>query len=536
MLRDRAEQPGGLVHAFGGWLSRFFPPRSLDQYQELGYVLLAGPVLLALWLARRASFAMQDVQDLHPWLGLVLQALLKKIPLPPNVALSLSVVEVLAILYGFLWLSGRRRRAVGGFFADGLSWLAVRMVQLAAWCLDHRWYSLLLIGLLFASTGYGIWSWASDRMAEQRLEDRFGQWLRGAEELLATSALDGSRTEAARYGAVAQAWDESFSRVLSGRERRAAVCLRDLTAGVHKGYNPESSWFEHLVGRRAGLVEVYDRVADMVPDPDETRLDRLHGLVLLLLAKVHVRLSLDDCSDISMVLETNRFLQGLDEVQPALLANLRGNVYNCLFDALLREAMSPGVLGGDHGRVHAICATPGDCLDRSLDEYRKARGDRKCSFEWQRWLNNDLDVKLRLALRFDALDAVTLRAGSDRTWLASPEAFAGEIERQVAELLACNPTESVMFVTAAQAYGAAAGLRPPGSDEQARDLRAAGVFLRLAHSHRPNDLEKWNLAFFCPAVNDDGYREDFLLGLSAPSGLPRLDPDFLRHRIRTRCR
>lgn len=541
MLRDRAEEWAGPAHAVSGWLARYLPPRTLRQYQDLGYVLLAGPVLLALWLARRASFAMQDLlQDLPHWQAVVLQALVKKIPVPWDIAGGLSLVKLLAICYALLWLRSRPRRAIGGAFADGISWLAVRAVQLAGWCLDHRWYSLLLIGLLVFNTGFTIRSWANDRREEGKVEVRFAQWLDQAEHLLTQSALDGSATEAASFAAVAGAWDDDFARALSMRELKAARCLRDLIRDLFAGYRPSGSLIDYLVPRRAGLVEVYEKAlggsAGSTPAAASVQLDRIAGLSRLLLAKVHVRLSLDDCSDISMVLEANDFLSGTGAIPQPLIANLRGNVYNCLSDALLREAAAPGVLGGDYGRVHSLCASPGICLDRSLAEYQKARGEERCSFAWQRWLNNDLDVKLRLALRFEGLDPAALGASAGQPWLKSRAAFAGEIERRAHELLACNPTAPLFFVTAAQAYGAASGLRAAGSDEQADDLRAAGAFLRLAHSYRPGDLGQWNLSFFCPALNGDSYREDFLLGLGALAGLPRLDADVLRNRIRPRCR
>ena len=82
----------------------------------------------------------------------------------------------------------------------------------------------------------------------------------------------------------------------------------------------------------------------------------------------------------------------------------------------------------------------------------------------------------------------------------------------------------------------AASLREPQSLERKADHYAAGVYLRLAYSLSPKELEDWHLHCFCSAVEEVALTTDsFWEGFSALPGLQSLDRRSLRQKIKIKC-
>ncbi|MFZ0772840.1 MAG: hypothetical protein WAN08_15595 [Candidatus Sulfotelmatobacter sp.] len=516
----------------------FARAESLEKYSNNGYWALGvavafGTVLC--WISGLAEFSVGQAPKL--WQTLY-QVTLKRID--PGIA-SDSATPILAVplmIYACLSLVKPARLWFGELFANALINLIDRALAAGEWCIAHRWASFFLIVLLAAAVAYGVAYEIEAFQRRQIVEHDYERWLYEAEELVEHSPMTHSEWE--RYRVVKSDWHATFGEVPADSDIRSpGACLDKMLDELYLS-NEERTWSEILILHSRSLEQLLE-TCPMSTAKQTVRAKKTLALMNILLGRVYVRLFTVRHEPPLLVQAYRTFekAENLDSFEPtnsmsgyrSAAANGRGTVYAEVLDIFMSNSMAE-----KSSVLTELCADLHDCEVKAVDEYdRAAKGFMNCSFEEKRKTNNEADLLVRIGSRYDTY--VSKSPEIFEAIAASPEALAGELEKRARLLMQCNwtgPFVPPTFVTAAQAFSVAAGLRRKARQSAIDDVRAAGFYLLTAINFEPQNISDWDLSYFCPVVNDQALKSEFRAHLDMPPEELR-QTDRLLRMIQKKC-
>ena len=513
---------------------------SLESFADRGYILFGSFLALSIIVAYQLTDVLLDpISALPELLVAIITTIFKSAKLPAEISLDYPIVYTIAIVYLGIFFSPKLRRKIGDFFVENLFRVVEWLISLGEWCISHRWGSVFLILLLATLLGVGTSYSVRERTDVGVLEKQFENWIGDVENLLRYSPLDGGKRQ--EFDVVTAEWTDRFSATLSKREFSRARLLADLIDSLHEKRTANTPWLTHLGEKLPLYNNIFKKSHPRDIESESKSLERrVDDLSRVLLGRLYINFARDDCSNMPALIEADQLLTSVsNKLYRPMVANAQGRIYNCFLFHLLSGTELPQA---QQEQIKNKCQDLYTCILRALHFYQEATGDEagNCGFRDKRFRNNDLDLKAKLAIHYDSVAVRQASRGVLREWLRTKKTLANTLESGVSRLLECNSTEPlipIVFITAAQASGAAATLQDYNTPEQDLNLHAAGVYLRLSHSFRPHDMEDWDMRCFCTALSPDrnALKAKFLQGFQSLQSLREVDTDYLRSRIENAC-
>jgi hypothetical protein len=487
----------------------------LETYAQRGYYLL-GILLLAvtifLWwqgfLNRPLSQSNVVIRSIYK--GLSEKTVLFKYI--PDTFVPLAFLPMIAwLLLGTLKAS---RHTLGELTANTFFWCLNKGLSAGEWCIEHRWYSLFLIGILSATIAV-LATLELQRLARARmLENDFNHWLEEADHFVDSNPL--TRPEPVAYNKLHSAWRNDFGQLLTRSDGTAhpAACLHEMleTLYLDRGDQP---WSALLQLKAKDLTRITARCGPVTAVRADHTIARAHALIDLLMARIDIRLAEDvDEQPYTTYKALAEALARFNEVETFAFGstdygrryrsdahNGQGTVYGNALTAYMKT--SPPLRSDQIANISSICNTPAECAMRSLAAYESAgEGWEECSFQAKRQRNNTTDLLVRIGQNYERLRR-PLTGKPFEAWMRTPVSLATQIEAHVRALMVCNSKEpffSTFAVTAAQGLAVSAELRQRTGQDSTAELIAAGRYLRFANSFEPHNVSKWDVSCFCFAV------------------------------------
>ncbi len=502
-----------------------FSANSLDEYGNRGYVLLGLLFLVAAPVAARFEEFQQPVSR-----SPVLLPLFNFVNASANTDLPLSTPLGIAILLIYLFTSiwAKPRRAIGVRVADTVVRFVDWLVMGGEWCIEHRWYSLLLIGLLTATVTYTTARAIQDHSFSKATERDASAWLGAVDHFVQTGTVSSSDLDS--YSQLPK-WNPGFVAVWHTHQKRRhpLASLENLLRVVYD--TPTTSSLSNRLQAREDTLLVLAQAQNDAPLPDDDWERQGTSLTHVFLGNVALR-RFGGCETLCAPLLKDALLH-FRSVTDTRYERARWNGEGRVF-ARVASAKLAG-----NADVPPVCATIERCIKQALRKYADAGdGMPVCSFWSKRKANNVTDLLLRVGFRFNALPQARLPADAE-PWLRSRTALARVLGTQLDSLMNCTgngPFVQTTFVTAAQASAIRVKLLSESSQPAATEVRDAARYLRIAYALNPADLATWSLELFC-GVAREPFTTDFHHALS--DGLTGMkSPDWLAltQSIGAKCR
>lgn len=443
-----------------------------------------------------------------------------------------------AFIYVVLGIWRRTREVLGEATANSSFWLLNKGISAGEWCIEHRWYSLLLIGALSAGIAVLVTLQVQKMTSTKVLQNDFESWMDAADHFITHNPL--TKGERAAYERVRAAWREEFKGLFPHDEgsTHPAMCLQEMLDELYLDER-DLAWIDFLQLKMTRLREKAQKCAapaDPKKDPTDVR---SRALINLLMARITVRITDDvDVQRYSTYAELNQALALFRTVAELDYGNAdhgkryradghngQGTVYSNALSAYMNSSSPP--TSEQMTNLRSLCGSPAQCALKSLQEYQAAgRGWPDCSYQGKRVRNNTADLLIRIGQNYDRL-ASSLKSKPLAEWTRTRLRLAQQIESDIQRLMRCNSTESFLSpfaITAAQGLAVCAYLRRQDGQNADAYLVAAARYLRLANSFESQNASKWDYSSFCFAapkgVVEPLLREAITTG---PDGLPNAD-------------
>lgn len=510
--------------------SPFTRAPSLESYSDSGYVLLLILLLGVTIILWKTDVLTGPLANPSPLVRLLLEFVGGRFHLGPSESvLAIPVLAWPTLLWG-LGLYRPVRRWVGEKTANLLFWVLDRLIAVGEWCLEHRWWSLVLIMLLVFAFAAGFSSYLTVRAQTQDLKRDYESWFQQAEHLLLESSM--THPETSRFWQSESYWHKDFDLLFP--KTHPANCLHELYQLLF-AQGTDESWAKTIRHKGVSIDKLADRCRTMGMASDSMHSKQAQALIDLARAKLLVRLAKFDHDPQNLVVAFERFEElNQTDLYRSAVANGMGTVYANAFSAHLgwkaKNQTAP-----TSQLVHKICATPYDCVVNAHKAYAEAAKDRaKCSFESRRLDNNETDFSIRLAFDYEKV-LKDVPPSSLESWLNSRQALVDHLRQGITQLDSCNgqePVLNVTLVTTAQAYGAIMKLLHEDQLPFQEDAAQAGHFLRLAYTFERNNYQDWSLEYFCTAYSAPDPERQFLQELRSTAP-PTMGP--VEEELRRKC-
>jgi len=496
----------------------FSHAEDLDDYSQRGFYLLGLLIVIitaALWSQGLFSTPLSQSNALLRGFYKSLSDKTGIFNYIPDNLIPLATLPMLAWAALGTWKRGRH--VVGEWTANTFFLLLSKALSAGEWCIEHRWYSLFLIGVLSATIAVLATLQIQRLTHAQSLESDFVHWLEEVDRFIDSNPL--ARSEPVAYDKIHSAWHKDFVTILTRPDgtRHPALCLQDMLDTLYLDRS-EMPWSAFLRLKDSELRRMANRCGGLSTSQKDRSSARAYALIDLLLARADVRLAEDvDEQPYTTYKELSDALTRFNEIGAINFGandysgryrsdalNGAGTVYGNAMTAYMKT--SPPLTPNQLSFVRSICNTPAECATRSLGAYEKA-GESwdRCSFQGKRQRNNTTDLLTRIAQDYDRLSP-SLTGRPFDAWMQTPAALAAQIEAHVRELMSCNfrePFFSTFAVTAAQGLATSANLRLRDGEDVRAEVAAAGRYLRLAYSFEPQNVSKWDVACFCFALRNE---------------------------------
>lgn len=514
----------------------------LETYARRGYNFLGflvGVVVLLLWWQGILTTPLSHSNEVVRAIYKVLTEKTVIFKYVPDNYVPIVLLPLLAYIGVGVWPRGRI--AVGEVTANASFWLLNRGISAGEWCIEHRWWSLLLIGALSAGIAVLITIQVQRMTSAEALKSDFDYWLEAVDQFMTYNPV--TKTEDVAYKPVRTSWRRDFNAYLAQESgsTHPAICLQEMLDELYreKSDHPWSDFLQMKMPILRKKVEKCAAPARAEPvDPTETR---SRALINLLMARITVRVADDaEVRNYSSYAELKQALDLFETVAEldygsgsggyaknyrADALNGQGTVYSNALSAYMKP--SPALNQQQLANLAAVCGTPAQCALKSLSAYQAAgRGWEECSYRSKRERNNTADLLIRIGQHYGTLSK-SLNAPPFGSWMRTRAGLAQQIESDIQRLMSCNKTEpflSAFVITAAQGLALCANLRRMDGQSADAHLAAAGRYLRLANSFESQNVSTWDHSYFCFAVQNGKLDETFRNAIMAGSdGLPNAD-------------
>jgi hypothetical protein len=459
-----------------------------------------------------------------------------------NIIQTLPWSAALIVLYVAAGLVKKTREFFGRVLANSFYSVADGLINWGEWCIRHRGVSMLIIGFLAFTIGWGATGFYQAQSDKVLLEKGLRAWMDEAERFVFEEPLFNQNEE--RLVRVRDLWLDKYNGVLPSGDggKHPAALLHEAMLELETPVDRNDNYAVSLHGRKAKFEELAARCAKprLRRDDEAQTCDLLN----ILLAKLYNLFSdnpkiTDDPAKLDYLkLEyLKRSLEYYGKVAVSdykdddrgrrfkfAVKNGEGTVYSGMITYLLQHEGA--------ALETAPCKGMDDCVNKTLDAYDEAEkylpagkwnpaATAGCSRQRRKFVNNRADLLSRLGAKYELIFKNLTPRTLERSHMKSPGEMQRYIEEAIGNITACNyaggDTLKDTAVTIAQAYGACivlrdldehrprAGttaaepveMRPLTRDELAR---AAGFYLRVANSFEPAQFGNWELSYFCEVM------------------------------------
>ncbi len=527
--------------------SPFSKAESLDTYATNGYYLLGGMLAVFVVLVWSLGYVSWVLHQLPGSLGDTIKHRFQVIDIN-GVSETILLIVLIAVFYTIFYFWKQVRLFVGEKFANAFFGMVSGAISVGEWCLENRWWSLFIVISLASIIALGGNYLFQTTIRKDKLKANFDHWLAQVDTFSDRSRV--SDDESDSYRPVSAFWSEDYKEIaiLPDGNMHPAFPLHNMLDTLYLN-KPTTSWIDFL---RSNLPKLkshmgwYQLRGNNEMTPSERR---AWALMNILMGRIYSRIS-KECTECEELVEAKKYFDVVstqyrpdpDNKRYLVAAhNGLGTVYANTFSAFLRnrQNLSP--------HLQLVCQDAARCAGLAIHEYTQNESD-PCTFEDKRKENNIIDILSRIALSYGSLrplDKDDLSKICNSAAVRDEKLLAICIEQRLQKLMSCaasDPFNPLIFVTAAQAFGASAELKRK-ADPKAnidREAVAAGHFLRLAygiHKDAPQNFKDWEFCYFRFATEDEAaglkFKQALLSGLDY---LPTPDTDDLMEHIRKAIR
>jgi hypothetical protein len=448
-----------------------------------------------------------------------------------------------------LYLIGFLIRPLRHFFGEtaaNLFFGAVDInIRIGEWCLEHRWWSLLILIVLAGVISGGSYHLIREHKNHERVKLAFSNWCDQASKFVDLARVTEDQSEDYQQR-VNSLWNDNFETIIQRKRNgdpHPAFVLRKILQAVHGTIRTESNWHEFLKNKRN---ELDGYLADYEPPQANAELTekQFWALINIFMGRLYARLG-DDAPKTPEQASIRRnwlaaahdYFSKIDESYAPEYQDAAQNGLGTVY----ADVLTPPLVRSDDltREMIAICgqlATPETCATLALRSYAKVHG-AECSYQRRRRENNTVDLLARIGINYAGLKVHLIDLKDVCGNVADEQTLSACIERRIGLLMNCTASQPpflwVQFITVAQAFGASTELLKGKAlplEVQAR-AAAAGKYLRLAYAlslrAQTNllDMQSWSLDYFRFATNDDEVANAFWIGFESamPSEMPKPD-------------
>lgn len=438
-----------------------------------------------------------------------------------------------------LYLTGFLIRPVRHFLGEtaaNLCFGAVDInIRIGEWCLEHRWWSLLILIVLAGVISGGSYHLIREHKNHERVKAAFTNWCEQASKFVDLARVTEDQNEDYQKR-VDSLWNDNFETIIQLRRNsdpHPAFVLRKILQAVHGTSRTESNWLEFLINKREELDGYLAEYQPPQANAEQTE-KQFWALINIFMGRLYARLGDDAPKSKEQAAARRIWLAKAKEYFSKINESYEQDYQDAAHNGMgtvYADVLTPPLVRSDDltMEMNLICgpqSKPETCATEALRLYARVQGN-ECSYERRRRENNTVDLLARLGINYDSLEVKRIDLKDVCGDVTDEQSLSACIEKHIVLLMHCTASQPpflwVQFITVAQAYGASTELlkgRASPLEVEAR-AAAAGKYLRWAYAlnmKAQGDLtamKNWSLGYFRFATNDDDVAKAFWRGFES---------------------